>query len=306
MIRMRNGAKIKTAFYIAYVVIIWGMCWPVYKYALAYTPPLLFAGIRTLLGGVLLALFLVPQWQKIEWRKNWKIYCIVGFFNTVIFNGVQTIGLEYMASGLFSVIVYLQPVLVSVFAWLWLKESMSFLKIAGLLIGFLGVAAVCRDGFTGKVSAIGIILALITSVGWAFGIVYMKKTSTQVHGLWLVALQSILGGLFLTGAGFLKENISDITWNLPYIACLLFGGVLGMAVATTLYFKLMNTGDASKVASFTFLVPLIAVGIGTLFLGEPFTFSLLEGLVLILISIYLTNHPSKNFIRKKKVHAEIN
>lgn len=289
---MNTMSRPVTAISIAFVVMIWGLCWPVYKVALDYSPPLLYAGMRTLLGGLLLALTLLPQWKKIQWKRNWYIYVTVAFFNTIIFNGVQTIGLQYLPSGLFSVIVYLQPVLVVLIAWLWLKESLSTIKIVGLMIGFLGVVLVCLDGISGKISYIGITLALITAIGWAFGVVLVKKTSTQVHGLWLVALQSIIGGSFLTGSGLAVENMSKIVWNSSYIFCLIFGSIFSMALATAVYFKLMSSGEASKVGSFTFLVPLIAVGIGTIFLGEPFTISLLEGMVLILLSIYLINRQS--------------
>ncbi len=52
----------------------------------------------------------------------------------------------------------------------------------------------------------------------------------------------------------------------------------------------MNSGESSKVASFTFLVPLIAVLTGTIFMNEPFTWTLLVGLILIVLSIYLVNY----------------
>ena len=55
----------------------------------------------------------------------------------------------------------------------------------------------------------------------------------------------------------------------------------------------MRSGESSKVSSFTFLVPLIAVLLGTIFLNEPFTPSLLVGLVLILSSIYMINRKPK-------------
>lgn len=298
---MEKLSRPKAAIGIAFVVLVWGMSWPIYKVALGFTPPLLFAGMRTLLGGLLLALVLLSQWRKIQWKKTWPIYLVSALFNIIIFNGVQTVGLQYLPSGLFSVIVYLQPVLVVLLAWLWLKESLSVIKIVGMIIGFLGVVVVSLDGISGKISFIGILLALITGIGWAIGVVYVKKTSTQVHGLWLVALQNIIGGLFLSGVGISVENVSEIVWNLPYTSSLLYGGILGVTGATAIYFKLMSSGESSKVSSFTFLVPLIAVGIGTLFLGEPFTISLLEGLVLILLSIYLINR--KGFQKTKETKA---
>ncbi|MCU9614975.1 DMT family transporter [Caldibacillus lycopersici] len=286
---MEKLSKSKAIMSIALVVLVWGLVWPIYKVAIEYTPPLLFAGMRTLLGGILLSIFLFPKWKEIQWKKTWPVYVISSFFNIIIFNGVQTIGLQYLPSGLFSVIVYLQPVLVVLLAWLWLKESLTFMKIIGMLIGFIGVVIVSFDGISGSISFLGITLALITGIGWAIGVVYVKKTSGLVNGLWLVALQNIVGGVLLTASGMVVEDFSEITWNMPYVFSLLYGSILGVTVATALYYKLMSSGESSKVSSFTFLVPLIAVLIGTLFLHEPFTINLFAGMILILFSIYLIN-----------------
>jgi drug/metabolite transporter (DMT)-like permease len=301
---MGKLSKPKAAIAIAFVVLVWGFTWPIYKVALEYTPPVLFAGMRTLLGGALLAIVLVPQWSKIQWKKTWPIYFISSLFNIIIFNGVQTVGLQYLPSGLFSVIVYLQPVLVVLLAWMWLKESLTVLKIVGMIIGFLGVVVVSMDGISGNISLLGILLALITGIGWAIGVVYVKKTSGLVHGLWLVAFQNIIGGLVLSGVGLSVENVADIQWNPLYLSSLLYGAILGVTGATAVYFKLMSSGESSKVSSFTFLVPLISVLIGTVFLDEPFTISLLGGLILILLSIYLINRKG-TFKTKKDTEYEI-
>lgn len=298
---MNKISKTKASLGIAFIVIVWGVTWPIYKMALQYTPPLLFAGMRSFVGGILLSLVLLPQWRQIQWKKTWPIFLISALFNIMIANGVQTVGLQFLPSGLFSVIVYLQPVFVVLIAWIWLKEPLSTFKVMGMLIGFLGVAIVSLHGMSGKISVLGIILALITGLGWAIGVVYVKKYSTLVHGLWLVAFQNILGGFFLSGVGMYVENVSEIVWNGPYIFSLLYGSILAVIAATAVYFKLMSSGESSKVSSFTFLVPLIAVVIGTVFLGEPFTMSLLVGMILILLSIYLINGNLMQKIKKDKM-----
>lgn len=287
---MEQLSRTKTALGIAFVVLIWGTMWPVYKVSLNYSPPMLFAGLRGVIGGVFLALILIPQWRKIQWKKTWSIYLISTFFNILMFNGIQMIGLQYLPSGLFSVIVYLQPVLVVLLAWMWLKESLSAKKILGMVIGFLGVVVVSLEGMSGKISAIGIILALITGMGWAIGTVYVKKTSALVHNLWLVAIQNIIGGLLMFGYGAYTENLHAIHWNASFVWSLLYAGIFGVTLATAAYLKLMSAGEASKVGSFTFLVPMISVVIGTFMLNEPFTASLFGGMILILLSIYLINH----------------
>ncbi|MDB4866435.1 MAG: yvbV [Cohnella sp.] len=300
---MQPLSRSKTIVLITFLVLVWGISWPIYKIALDYTPPLLFAALRTFIGGLLLVVLYIKKRNLIRWKDNWPIYVISAIFNVALFYGLQTVGLMYVPSGLFSVIVYLQPVLVGIMAWIWLGESMTAAKIVGLIIGVLGVAAVSAGGLSGHVAAIGIVMAVVTAISWAIGTVYVKKVSAKVDSIWLVAFQCIIGGLVLTGAGSATESWSAIVWNGPLWTGLIFGIVLGISASWMVYFTLINAGDASKVASYTFLVPLISVISGTLFLHEPFTMDLILGLVLIAVSIYLVNRKSKSGAQQANMSA---
>lgn len=282
--------SLRTTFAIALLVISWGLAWPIYKSALPYTPPLLFAGMRALLGGLVLTIFIIPTWKKIRLRENWAKYCVSACLNTILFFGLQTVGLVFMPGGLFSVLVYLQPVLIAVFAWIWLGEHMSTLKVIGLIVGFVGIITISASSLSGELSGIGIGLALLTATSWALGTVYVKKISSTVNSLWMISLQLVLGGVFLTCLGLLAEDASTIVWSHTYLLALGFGSTFGIPFAFILYFWLITSGDSGKVASFTFLVPLISVLVGTLFMNEPFTLSLFIGLLLIVLSISFVNY----------------
>lgn len=271
------------------VCVIWGSVWPLYKTALQYAPPILFASMRSILGGLILAAILLPKWREINLKNTWYIYAIASVFNVIIFYGVQTIGLQYLPAGLFSVIVYLQPVLVVLLATIIFKESLGMNKILGIILGFIGVVCVSYQGISGDIKMIGIVLALITAAGWAIGTIYVKAKSPFVNGLWLVAFQNLIGGALLFIWGNSVESFSNIHWHISFVAILLYGSVFGVTLATVIYLNLISTGEAGKVSSFTFLVPLIAVLIGTIFLDEPFTASLMIGMTLILSSILLIN-----------------
>ena len=277
------------------LVLIWGMAYPIYKVGLSYTPPILFAGMRTFIGGILLFLVLLPTLRKLKFKKNWKQYIISAILNTVLFFGIQTVGLVFLPGGMFAVLIYFQPVLLSVLAWLWLGEDMTKKKIIGLILGGIGVLLISFDGISGDISTLGIFLALVTAVVWAMGTVYVKSVSTQVDFLWMIAMQTIIGGSVLLLIGNIFEDFSNIVWNNEYIFSLGYGITLGIPIAYILYFGLINAGDSSKVASYTFLVPLISVLIGTLFLEEPLTFSLLTGMLLVVCSIYIVNYTKKKF-----------
>lgn len=276
------------------LVFVWGGSWPIYKLALPFTPPLLFAGMRAVIGGLLLAALIHKMRSKIRWRENWSKYCISAFFNTILFFGLQTVGLIYLPGGLFSVLVYFQPVLLGLFAWIWLGEHMPPIKIIGLIIGFLGIVVVSVDGLTVQLSVIGVILGLLTAFSWALGVVYVKKVSNEVDAFWMVSLQCIIGGVILIGTGTIVESWSAIEWNAMYLFGLGYGSTFGIPLSYVIYYKLINAGEASKVGTFTFLVPIIAVFSGTVFLDEPITYPLIVGLLFVGISIYFVNYRGKN------------
>ncbi|BBI35903.1 DMT family transporter [Cohnella abietis] len=286
-------SSFKTFLMIASLVTIWGLAWPIFKISLDYAPPLIFAGLRNLGGGLLLFLLFLSKWKEIRWKSTWPIYLISSFFNVIIYYGLQAYGLVLMPSGLFSIIVYLQPVLVGILAWRWLGDAITAHKIAGLIFGFLGVAAVSFKEVSSHIAVAGIIMALITAVSWAIGAIYVKKVTHQVNSIWLAAIQCIIGGIVITTIGSFTENWSAIAWDSAFILCFLYGSVLGISVAWVIYFHLVHHGDSSIVASYTFIVPLIAVISGTFLLQEAFTLPILIGLIFIITSIYLVNRKPK-------------
>lgn len=284
MNRQKNNIILLT-----FLVIVWGINWPISKIALTYAPPLLFAGIRTVIGGVILILIALPKANKLRLRELWPVYLTSAVLSIVFYYGFQTIGLQYVPAGLFSSIVFLQPVLLGIFSWLWLGESMYGLKMVGLLLGFLGVASLSIGGITGSVSIGGIILALASALSWALGTIYMKKNAPRVDTLWMTAMQITMGGVILLISGSAAESWSDIVWSQTFIVDTLFIAIFVIALGWLIYFKLINEGEAGKVGSFTFLIPLISIGTSVIFLNEQITLNLVIGLLLIVSSIILVN-----------------
>lgn len=288
-----KASRTGTAVLVMLLIMIWGASFPVYKIALNYSPPLLFTGVRTLLGGMILFLLMLPKWSALRWKANWRIYVLSAVLNVILFFGLQIFGLRYLPSGMFAVIVYLQPVMVGMLSWLWLGDPMSALKLTGFLAGFAGVAVASLPNLSGNASAAGLLLALGTALSWSVGTVYVKKVSGRVDFMWLAAMQCLIGGVVLTGAGSMTEYWSDIIWNSAYLLSLLYASVFGVAVSWMLYFFLVNAGDLQKISSFMFLVPVVSVTLAALLLHEPLTGYLLIGLALIAFSLYCINRQPK-------------
>lgn len=289
-----NKLFTKSSLALAILVGIWGVSWPIYKLSIVYAPPLLFSGMRALLGGCLIVLLIIKLRDRLQWRQHWRKYCISALFNTVLFFGLHTIGLHYLPGGLFSVLVYFQPVLLGLFAWMWLGESMTPIKVTGLLIGFIGIIVVSVEHFTTHISILGVILGVLTAFFWAIGVAYVKKVSEEIDAYWMVAMQFTIGGMVLLVLSAITESWSAIDWHPMYLFGLGFGATLGIPVAYIIYYSLIRAGEASKVAVFTFLVPVISVFISTVFVGEPMTHTLWVGLLLVVVSISFVNYRKKD------------
>lgn len=294
---MMQLSRTRTIVYLTFLVTMWGVNWPLSKYALDFAPPLLFAGLRIFIGGLILLPFALPRYKKLNLKHTWHIYLISALLNIILFFVFQTYGLKAMPAGLFSTIVFLQPVLLGVGAWLWLGESMTSLKMVGLILGFLGVAVVSVSGGSGSISTVGILLGLASTITWTFGTIYIKKTATRVDAVWLVTVQMIFGGIVLLVAGSTVESWTDIVWNPSFLSSLSIISIFCTALTWLVFFLLVGAGEAGKVGSFNFLVPLIAIVTSVLFLGETITSKLVAGLVLIIAGVALVNFKLK-FLQK--------
>ncbi|MFP7201842.1 DMT family transporter [Lysinibacillus halotolerans] len=289
----KESSKLTSYVLLTLLIVIWGVSWPIYKNGVSFMPPLLFAGVRAFIGGIILFFIAWQNRRFLQFRKNWQYYVISATLNIVLYLGIQTVGLIYLPGGLFSVLVYFQPVLLGILAWLFLGEGMTITKIIGLIIGFIGILLVSIEGLTIHLSIIGVSLALATALVWASGVVYVKKNKEKVDPYWMVVMQLVIGGAFLLTAGFIVEDVQLISWNGELISSIIWGSTAGMAIAQFLYYKLINEGEASKVGAFTFIVPIISVIISAIFLDETITINLFFGMILVGTSIYLVNYQRK-------------
>ncbi|WP_235945877.1 DMT family transporter [Saccharibacillus alkalitolerans] len=274
---------------VLFLVVVWGINWPLTKMALPHTPPLLFSGMRTLFGGLMLLPIAMRRPHTLRWKQNGWVYLLLGLLNVGAYYGLQTIGIGYLPAGLFSTLIFLQPILLGIFSWLWLGETLNRFKIIGLTLGFAGVAVISLGSLQGHLSPLGIVLALLSSLCWALGTIYMKKQGPRLDSTWAVTVQLLIGGaaLLLFGSG--TESWSAIDWNAEFVAILLFISVFVIAGGWWIYFLLIEAGEVSTVGAYTFLIPVLSNVFSIALIGEKATATLLIGLLMIAGSIVLVN-----------------
>jgi drug/metabolite transporter (DMT)-like permease len=274
------------------LVIFWGSAFAIVKIGLDHSPPVLFAGLRILIGGLAMVVAAILWGGSPNLRRDWPVFLLLALYNAVLFVGLQTYAILYLPSGSAAVVVYLQPILTGLLAWLILGEPLSTAKLIGLLLGFSGIVAVSAGSISGgakAISPVGVVLGAGSAFFWALGTVYFKKYEARVSTLWAVAVTFLVGGVVLTALGLLVEPWGEVSWTGEFVACLLYSSLVGIALAWVIWFALVRAGEASRVAAYIFAVPLSAVLIGVVFLDEPLGYPLLIGATLVVSGIYLVN-----------------
>jgi O-acetylserine/cysteine efflux transporter len=274
------------------LVVFWGSAFAVVKVGLGYSPPVLFAGLRILIGGLAMVVAALLWGGSPNVGRDWPVFLLLALYNAVLFIGLQTYAILHLPSGSAAVLVYLQPILVGVLAWLILGEPLSTAKIVGLLLGFSGIVAVSIESISGGTNAVspaGVIFGAGSALFWALGTVYFKKYEERISTLWAVAMTFLVGGVVLTALGLVVEGWREVSWTGEFVASLLYSGLVGISLAWVIWFALVRAGEASRVAAYIFAVPLTAVLIGAVFLDEPLGYALLVGAALVVSGIYLVN-----------------
>jgi len=274
------------------LVLFWGSAFAVVKVGLEFSTPVLFAGLRSLIGGLAMVAVAIMWGGRPNLRRDWPVFLLLAVFNVVLFIGLQTYAIMHLPSGSAAVLVYLQPILVGLLAWLILGEELSMAKVAGLLLGFSGIVAVSAGSISGaanEISPLGVLFGASSALSWALGTVYFKKYEARVSTLWAVAAPFLVGGMVLVALGLAVESWSAVSWTWEFVASILYSSLVGISAAWVIWFALVRAGEASRVAAYIFAVPLTAVLIGVVFLDEPLSYTLLIGAALVVCGIYLVN-----------------
>lgn len=287
--RQTHPSGLALAAPVALLVLAWASTFAAIKVGLDHSPPLIFAGLRALLGGAVMTVVALRSGLALELRTAWPTYLWLAILNIVVFFGLQTLSLQYLPTGMAAVLIYVQPVLVGLLAWPLLGEHLSFAKLSGLLLGLAGVVTVSAGSLRLDVPLTGVVLALTSAAGWAVGTIVLKRRQHVVVHPWAVSVQFIVGGTALTVAGVVVEDTDAISWEPMLWVALGYAGLVGSALAWALWFWLVRSGEASRAAAYIFLVPLTAIAIGAVLLDEPLTPSLAAGAALVVAGIYLVN-----------------
>lgn len=286
---------------------LWGSAPPFIKFGyelmnIRSTPDiLLFAGLRFFLAGVLVLLFALLQKKKIPCATAGMgiPIMVLALFQTFGQYLFYYLGLARTSSVMGSVLSGTSAFIALLLSvYVFRREKASLNKLAGCLLGFLGIVVMNMDGLSFVFGA-GEWLLLGSQVCSAMSAVFLQIFSQKYDPVLLSGYQFCLGGLVLAGCGMAAGG--QIVWNLPGFLVLIWLAFVS-AGAYTLWGILLRDYPVSSVSVFGCTIPVFGVLFSWLLLHESqaFTWQTLAALLLIAAGIAILN----GFQAKKKAKAD--
>lgn len=259
------------------LALVYAACFALIKAGLAFAPPLRFAGLRALAGGLallLLALLLLaPVVRARVTPKRRQVPGLVGLAvtaTTISFAGMF-LSPGRTATGIASVLGNIQPLILIVLGTWLLSEKLTLRKVLALGLGLAGVVLISYPAWSGP-QAYGLsgpALAIMASGGAAAGSVIVKRMRPEKEVWAVTAWQLVLGSLPLLTASALLEPASRIVWSPEFVVMLAFLALVGTSLTSAVWYWLIQHEDVGRLSLFLFLVPLFGLAIGGLVLREP-------------------------------------
>jgi len=269
-------------------------------------PPLLFAGVRITLAGIILVLFFLV-WRKrfrLNWSQIWPVW-LSGVFLFVGGNGLCTIAEMTVESGLASVLIATTPLWLALFDVIWPGgDRMNSAKWLGMLAGFGGVCIILLGPSLVTSSPIsslwewerGNFIALGSAFAWAIGSIIQRRLAPKIDAIQIAGWQMLTGGASLTVLGLCFGELNQITnekLNPTTIGAFFYLLFIGSLIGFVAFVWLLHHTTPAIAGTYGYVNPVVAVWVGWLLGGESPGWVLVPGMALILLAVFLVRMPGK-------------
>jgi drug/metabolite transporter (DMT)-like permease len=255
------------------VYLVWGSTYLAIRVTDRTLPPLLMSSVRFLIAGAALYAF-AARGRARPTRREWIAASITGAALLLVGNGGVAWAETRLDSGFAALIVAIIPLYVALFDWAFFGRRLPPVAIVGLVVGFVGVAVLVRPGGGNNVA---VALALVaTTSAWAAGSLYARGAPLPSSPLLSASMQMLSAAVFLGIAGLIGGEANDVhasSFTLKPMLAFVYLVLVGSLIAFSAYAWLLKNVRISVVATYAFVNPVVAVALGTLFLGETIGWS---------------------------------
>lgn len=282
---------------------IWGSTWLAHKWALAAFTPIGLMTIRFLIAAVACFALGRLRGEKLPHLSQLKPLLIAGFILTGFANVTTAWALVHIPSGLGAVLQAPIPVWMALFSLR--TDPLSKTGWIAAVLGLLGVVMVSiPDRFDQPLNLLPILVCVGAAASWSWASLYQRKHVNSGGLLTNASLQMLQGGLF--GLLFLACG-APLTLGVPIdqraVISIAYLVIFGSCIAFAAYLYLTQVWHPARAGSFSYLNPVIAVGLGAWIGGESLSWHIVLGLVVILISVGLLQYAT---IKNAKLKSDSN
>jgi drug/metabolite transporter (DMT)-like permease len=259
--------------------VVWGSTYLGIAIAVDTIPPFLMAASRFLIAGAVLLVWSIARAGRslrLPTIREWRDSTIVGALLLGGGMGMVAFGEQTVPSGITALFIAMMPVWVAVLGWIFLRERLPRLAVAGIVLGFGGVAILIGPsafGGAGALEPLGLAAILVSPIAWSAGSLFASHRAT-LPGQPLVATgaQMVTGGFVLAAMslgsgelqGFRVDGVSSDSWiAMAYLT------VIGSLLAFTAYGWLLRVAPLPLIATYAYVNPVVAVILGAVILREP-------------------------------------
>jgi len=280
------------------MVLSWAWNFIIVKVGLKQFAPLALASFRVVVAALLiLPIYLLHGWaghlngfrQRFARRDFWK-FAQLGLLGVVLNQGCFTVGLSYTTVGHASLIVGVGPIFVLLLACAQGLEALAAQKLIGTILALSGVAVLAVEkGLSLHAGTLrGDLVTMTGSLSFAFYAVLGKKVAARYDSLAMNTFNYLAGFILILPLAVwegMRLNWKAVGW--PGWAALAYMAAFGSVAAYLIFYWALRHMAASKLAAFSYFLPVLATLLGVLVLGEQVTTHLLVGGSLVLVGVYL-------------------
>jgi drug/metabolite transporter (DMT)-like permease len=287
-----NRTRILLSF--ACVYLFWGSTYLAMRYGVEVLPPFVLGSVRFAISGpLLLGLSAIFGLKIRPSRQELGRLAIIGVLMLGCGNTAVIWAEQYIPSGLAALLVAAIPLYAALIEMMMPKgEGLPVRGWVGIAIGFAGLVFLLwpgmRSGLRGDLRQI--IAAGVTLTGalcWTIASVISRRSTIKISGFAAAGWQMVFGALFNTCLLLTTRGYHGAHWGFQAWASVLYLVTFGSLITYTAYIFLLNNVAVSKVATYAYVNPVIAVILGAIFLREHFVAVEYVGMAAILVAVFL-------------------
>ncbi len=289
----KDYLDLKAVLVILILTFLWGLNYSAIKVSNEGISPVFASTLRSLIASICGAIYCMRKGEKL-FHTDIRLFhgVMVGLLFGLEFACIY-FGLLYTDSARSVVFVYLSPFVVAVGAHVFLKgDRLTFLKSLGLGIAFLGLLFV----FYGKPKTakphmlVGDLLEIAAGILWGATTLYIKRyMAGKVEPIHTFLYQLFFSIPILFVVSLILESNWIYKISPAILTSIVYQSVIVAFISYFVWFKLIHQYSVSRLSAFTFFTPIFGVLSGVLFLREELTLSLMIGLPMVSIGIFLVN-----------------